>query len=59
MERAEKVRKMKEELEKKVLAESDEPVNSSGVTDEERERIQQLIDSTETNEVSVGVRQKG
>lgn len=53
IERAEKVRRMKEELERKILAESNEATNNTGVTNEEREKIQQLLDDMAVNEVLV------
>ncbi|KAL0267827.1 UNVERIFIED_CONTAM: hypothetical protein PYX00_009979 [Menopon gallinae] len=49
LERAEKVRQMKEELERKLLADS-EGVNNSEVSNEEREKIQQLVDDMEVTE---------
>lgn len=52
IERAEKVRRMKEELEKKMLAESNEDASNGGViTNEEREKIQQLVDEMVMTEV--------
>ncbi|EEB10316.1 conserved hypothetical protein [Pediculus humanus corporis] len=54
IERAEKVRRMKEELEKKMLAESNEDASNGGViTNEEREKIQQLVDEMVMTEDSV------
>lgn len=50
IERAEKVRRMKEELERKVLAEA-EMASSNGISNEEREKIQQLLEESEANEV--------
>lgn len=49
IERAEKVRRMKEELERKVLAES-EASSDNGISVEERERIEQLLEGSEANE---------
>lgn len=47
--RAERVRRMKEELEKKVLAESSES-SSNGISNAEKERIQQLVNEAEAND---------
>lgn len=51
LERAEKVRQMKEELERKLLADS-EGVSNNEVSNEEREKIQQLVDEMEVTEVN-------
>ncbi|KAK6634464.1 Beta-catenin-like protein 1 [Polyplax serrata] len=53
IERAEKVRRMKEELERKLLEEANESSSGTGVTNEERERIQQMLEEAAANEEDV------
>lgn len=55
IERAEKVRRMKEELERKLLEEANESSSGTGVTNEERERIQQMLEEAAANEVLVNL----
>lgn len=50
MERAERVKRMKEELEKKVLAEANSEVNTSSVSDEQMQKIQEIVENAEVNE---------